>query len=422
MALFLACLAPCAGAVDRFPRPEFEGSYVLPASQNPLPCANIWAYVDVLLLVAALAAASYFALRQRSRAGMIAITCFSVAYFGWWRRGCVCAVGSLQNVSLALFDKSYAIPITVLLFFLLPLIFAAFFGRVFCAAVCPLGAVQELLVIKPVRVPNWLSKALGLGPYLYLGLAVLLAATGAGFVVCQFDPFVALFRLGGHAEIWLLSLCIIVLGFFVARPYCRFVCPYGVILNWFSRLAKWHLAITPDTCIQCRLCESACPYGAIMAPTEARATEPRSVELRRLTSLLLLIPVLIVVGGWCGAQAAPVLSRAHATVQLARQLAEEERNPATPMTLQSETFRATGTALSSVYADADNVVRSMRRGGWLLGGFMGAAVGVTLVRLAVRRRRHDYEPDRGTCVSCGRCFAYCPMEHARRQRLISATS
>ena len=131
--------------------------------------------------------------------------------------------------------------------------------------------------------------------------------------------------------------------------------------------------------------------------------------------------VLTVLGGWLGAQASPVLSRAHATVQLARQLAKEERNPATPMTLQSETFRATGTPLTAVYADAAAVQHRFRRGGWLLGGFVSCAVGVTLVRLSVRRRRRDYVPDRGACVSCGRCFAYCPKEHERRRRLTSAT-
>ena len=37
------------------------------------------------------------------------------------------------------------------------------------------------------------------------------------------------------------------------------------------------------------------------------------------------------------------------------------------------------------------------------------------MQLSVRRRRTDFEPDRGACVSCGRCLWYCPEEHARQE-------
>ena len=37
---------------------------------------------------------------------------------------------------------------------MLPLAVALFFGRVFCAGVCPLGAIQELMTLKPIEVPR----------------------------------------------------------------------------------------------------------------------------------------------------------------------------------------------------------------------------------------------------------------------------
>ena len=37
-----------------------------------------------------------------------------------------------------------------------------------------------------------------------------------------------------------------------------------------------------------------------------------------------------------------------------------------------------------------------------------------LISLSVRRRRTDYEPDRGDCFACARCFEYCPNELVRR--------
>ena len=41
----------------------------------------------------------------------------------------------------------------VIAIFALPLVFTLFFGRSFCASVCPLGAVQELVAVRPVQVP-----------------------------------------------------------------------------------------------------------------------------------------------------------------------------------------------------------------------------------------------------------------------------
>jgi NosR/NirI family transcriptional regulator, nitrous oxide reductase regulator len=39
---------------------------------------------------------------------------------------------------------------------------------------------------------------------------------------------------------------------------------------------------------------------------------------------------------------------------------------------------------------------------------------VKLIHLSLRRRRTDYQPDRAACVSCGRCFWYCPGEQVRQ--------
>ncbi|MHC4407171.1 MAG: hypothetical protein ACYTG0_46760, partial [Planctomycetota bacterium] len=45
--------------------------------------------------------------------------------------------------------------------------------------------------------------------------------------------------------------------------------------------------------------------------------------------------------------------------------------------------------------------------------WIGLVIGVKMIHLSIRRRRIDYEPDRAGCVSCGRCFWYCPPEQVR---------
>ena len=48
------------------------------------------------------------------------LSLFSLLYFGFYREGCVCAIGSVQNVALALFDSSYALPWVTLVFLATP--------------------------------------------------------------------------------------------------------------------------------------------------------------------------------------------------------------------------------------------------------------------------------------------------------------
>jgi hypothetical protein len=121
-------------AQQRFPKPEFDSGYVQPDPTQPEPRAMALEYFDVLVLLAVLSLASWLAVKKRSRRGLLWLSVFTLIYFGFYRDGCICSIGAIQNVVLSIFDPGYAISITALLFVVLPLLFALFFGRVFCAA------------------------------------------------------------------------------------------------------------------------------------------------------------------------------------------------------------------------------------------------------------------------------------------------
>jgi ferredoxin len=371
--------------------------------------------LDVALLALALALASFFAHSRRWRGGLWGLGVASVAYFGFVREGCVCAVGSIQNVTLAIADSSYAIPATVVAFFMLPLLFALFFGRVFCAGVCPLGALQDLVIFKPVTLPHWLADSLGLLRHLYLGAAVLLAATGSLFLICKYDPFVSFFRLGASAGIFIYSGLFLLLALFVARPYCRFLCPYSVLLGWLSRFASHRLRTNPDYCLQCRLCEDACPMGLIRTPTPPALPEDAAVARRRLVRLLVLLPLVVAATAWTVSRLDLVLARSHPTFRLAERIHMEDAGLLKGTTVDSRTFRATDTTTEQLMERAQAIRASFRRGGWWLGGFLGLVVMLKLIRLSLWRTRTEYEPDPAECFTCGRCFAYCPQEVARQR-------
>ncbi len=412
MGALICALSLPALAGDLIPTPEFK-DHAIPVSMPPAAESMGWEWINVLILVGALCLASYFALISRSRRGLFLLAVASLIWFGFVRDGCVCSVGATQNVVYALGDPSYAIPATVILLFVLPLVFTLFFGRTFCAAVCPLGAIQEVVAVRSVRVPSWLDHALGIVPHVYLGAAVIFAVSGTAFVICRYDPFVAMFRLNGDVNMLVFGACLLFLGLFIGRPYCRYLCPYGAILGALSKVAKWHARIPPKECIQCRLCEDSCPYGAIQEPALPLAPNAKPAARRRLAGMLLLTPVLIAVGIGLGMLLAVPLSRLDPQVRLTERMRLEETGQVTGTIDASEAFRGTGRPVSELYGIAlQRRARFRTLGAWL-GAWTGLVIGVKLVTLSIRRKRTDYQPDRSRCVSCGRCYWYCPGEQVR---------
>jgi ferredoxin len=412
LSIALLCLpAPdLVAQQQRFPRPEFETDYQKPQTTTPPPRATSRELIDIGVITVAMGLVAYFALYRRSRRGILWITIGSAIYLGLIREGCVCPVGSLQNVAAALGDPAFLLPLPVILLFALPLVAALFFGRVFCGGVCPLGAVQDLVMLRPLPMAPWLSDALGLLRYVYLGMAVLFAANGAMFLVCKYDPFVGFFRLTASSGIMIYSVAFLALSVFIARPYCRFLCPYGVLLGWMSRLATRTVRTTPDVCIECRLCENGCPVGAIRTPTRTAMPEDRRPALKRLAILLLLLPVVMIAAGWAVSRLDVMLSRIHPTVRLAERIQAENAGVLTETTLETRTFRATGTPTAELREQALAIRARFTTGGWLLGAFLGLIFMLKLIGLSIWRSRSEYEPDAAGCLSCGRCLDFCPQD------------
>jgi len=413
--LWLAALP--AAAVQRFPRPDFTTDYAVPVTTVPA-ARGLWLeWLDVAVLVGALVLAGHLAHRYRSRRGLWFLTLFCLGWFGFLRRGCVCAVGSLQNLALGWGDASYVVPLSVIAFFALPLVWTLFAGRTFCAAVCPLGAIQELVLWHPVKTPAWLNHILGLIPWLYLYVAVLFAATGAGFLICRWDPFVGFFRLGAPLHMALAGGLFLVLGLFVGRPYCRWLCPYGALLGVMSRFSRRHVKITPAKCVQCRLCEEACPFDAILAPVPAAAPEARSKGVRRLGLILCLAPLIVLAAAATGWASGRLMARAHPQVSLALALQQESGVPDAEMSVEREAFLTAGMPLEELYAAAHTVQGRFAIGGIVLGVVLALTVIGRLLGLSIWRSRTDYEPDRAHCFSCARCFSYCPVKPGEGARL-----
>lgn len=394
---------------QRFPKPEFETEYTQPSLLTPFPRAEWMEMLDVFILIVSLSLITWFILKKRSRKGVFWMSIFSIVYFGFIRQGCVCSVGSIQNVTLALFDNTYSIPLTVIAFFIIPLVYTLFFGRTFCAGICPLGALQDLFVLKPLSLPEWINKALGLFPFIYLGLAVLYAATATDFVICRYDPFIGIFRMNGNMFMYLIGGIFLLSGIFIARPYCRFFCPYGVLLNWVSRFSGRHMKITPSECIQCKLCENACPFDAIDKPVSVNVLKNRIGSVRRMSVLIMIIPLLMLLGGWVGSRFHENLAMVHPKIKLAHHLLNSSSGMTEKTEVEIAAFRSSGQAEEALFLEATAILDKFYKGSWILGAFLGLVIGMTLASLTRLKKRFDYEANKGSCLSCARCMEFCPV-------------
>jgi polyferredoxin len=397
-------------AQQRFPRPEFESGYNYPTNQLLNQRGQIWEYLDVAVLIGALAVTTWLALKKRSRQGLVWMSVFSLAYFGFYREGCICAVGSVQNVSLALFNNGYTIPLSALLFFMIPLLFALAYGRVFCAGVCPLGAIQELTGIRPVKLSKAAEVTLALIPFIYLALAVLFASTNSQFIICRYDPFVGIFRLDAPYTMIVFGALLLLSGVFVNRPYCRFLCPYGALLNVFSRFAGKHLTITPAECTNCRLCENACPYNAIIPSDSDQKREEPEKPRKRFMLYFILIPLFALAGGYTLFHLSPVLARVNTNVILARAIRSEKESGIESVSKAVVAYKESGKTEAELFAEEDRIIDTFRKSSPWAGVFLGLSFGFGMVAMSVRTRRTEYKPHQGKCYSCGRCFKYCPIK------------
>ncbi len=394
-------------AVARFPKPDFTSGYEYPNIEHSAPLEQMWNWIDILLLVVMMGVVAWSVHRRRSRSTIVGISLFSVLYYGFFRSGCVCSVGSIQNVALAFVDSGYTLPLYVLLIFMLPIIFTLLFGRVFCAGVCPLGALQEIVNVRNYRLSRAVSAALGMIPWIYLAFTLLYALTRSQFLICKFDPFIGIFRLGGDMGMIIFGVLLLLLSVVVGRPFCRFLCPYGALLSVFSAVSWKKVEVSPKTCINCRLCHESCPVDAIRPPYANKVKEERSAGVRRLLMYAVLLPVITMLCSLLVGSSSDALSRAHKDVYLLDQIMLVEENPDMEVPFVVENFNALGRNVEDLKTEVAAIQSDYRLYSYLAGALIGFVLGLKLIRLSVKRKRKTYEIEEAHCVACGKCFNYC---------------
>jgi len=137
------------------------------------------------------------------------------------------------------------------------LLLTVIFGRFFCGYLCPVGSVQEIAYHAPVPKFNLREKKafmlIRAGFFIvFLALAFLFSISLLAWFGIR-DFFYLILSAGTAVFIVMLLISLI-----FYRPFCRLVCPYGVLLSLGAWKGLFRLHRT-DACIECKKCEKACP-------------------------------------------------------------------------------------------------------------------------------------------------------------------
>ncbi|MCK4514590.1 MAG: 4Fe-4S binding protein [Spirochaetaceae bacterium] len=154
-------------------------------------------------------------------------------------------------------------------------------GALFCGWLCPLGSIQDwfgrlgkrLLGRRYNRlVPARVDRLLSYLRYAVLALVVLQTTRFLNLWFTTFDPYYAMYHIWtGNAlpsAIAVLAVTLVA-SLFVARPWCRWLCPFGALQGLAARLSPWTIRRNDETCTSCLKCSRACPMGIAVAQTSA---------------------------------------------------------------------------------------------------------------------------------------------------------
>ncbi len=205
---------------------------------------------------------------------------FTLVWIGWIANAQLSVVNVLTFTSSLMTDFSWTYFLSAPLIFIFWVSVAGgilFWGRgPFCGWLCPFGALQELLnnVAQAVKIPQ-ISVPWGLNERLwpikyiiFLGLFGLsLYSVGMAERAAEVEPFKTAITLK-FLRAWpfvLYAGALLVIGLFIERFFCRYLCPLGAALAIPSKLAMFFpwLKRHPQCGSPCQRCAKECPVQCI---------------------------------------------------------------------------------------------------------------------------------------------------------------
>lgn len=216
------------------------------------------------------------ALFRRVRIGYLL---FTVGFVGFY------CMGQLSIVNMLAFNHVLAggfswetmllEPVTFILWSFVAVVIILWGRGVYCGWLCPFGAIQELIHTAAERLqwrkfefPAMVHERLWAIKYLILialfGLS--LDSMSSAATVAEVEPFKTVFALHFVRD-WpfvIYAVGLIVVSAFNSKFYCKYLCPLGAALSFFTRFRIFDWLRRRRECGNpCQTCAAQCQIGAI---------------------------------------------------------------------------------------------------------------------------------------------------------------
>ncbi len=196
-----------------------------------------------------------------------------------------------------------------LVLFLTFLAMALFTRKSFCSWICPVGTLAEFLwrsserlTGRRLRVWRWLDIVLRSTKYLLLFFFLKLILFGMpanalkSFLSTPYWAISDIKMLHFFTNPSQLSIMIIValvvLSLLIRQFWCRYLCPYGALLGFFSLFSPCRITRDAHNCTSCGNCDQACPASIPVS----RKQQVASVECTGCLSCVESCPESLVLG------------------------------------------------------------------------------------------------------------------------------
>ncbi len=173
----------------------------------------------------------------------------------------------------------YPDPFIKILAFVFFIVLAIIGNKVICGWVCPFGALQEIIYSLPVlrkikqrKLPFILTNTIRSLLFLVM-LLFLFGIIGGrqGFVIYHYiNPF-NLFNFDFDSISLIITvMSVLIIAFFFYRPFCQFICPFGLV-SWIAeKFSLYRVIIDEEKCTKCGACIKACPLHAAKGKVESK--------------------------------------------------------------------------------------------------------------------------------------------------------
>jgi hypothetical protein len=272
--------------------PDSAASYLSDDEATRREWLSLWQsrWMDIVILMTGLCVLTLGLIAQKSvsansrrfRILRTAYLLFTLVFIGWYAQGQL----TIVNVTAALEsltsggDLSFLMndPMTVMLWVFTGVTLLVWGRGTFCGWLCPFGALQELisLAANAIGLRQKRLRAAWDAKLKWVKYGVLATLLGSLFIAPSFaekaveiEPFKTAisfyFQRDWPYVAW--AVACLLLGVFVYRGYCRYICPLGAALASVNFLQRWSWIPRREACgTPCQSCRHRCEYQAI-APT-----------------------------------------------------------------------------------------------------------------------------------------------------------